>query len=140
MIWQWQTQVRQDIIWTLNLHLTIRKFQSFHFPSPCQTDKLSHQPIQDYSPNRTYGLKHGKHIFFWVFTKPCCQLELFCDHGFQAVFDDKEVLILDKRNGKMMMKGRRDTFSNLYMLDLNQHNSLMIDFRTPDECFAGNLY
>ena len=39
-----------------------------------------------------------------------------------------------------MTKGRRDLISNIYMLNLTQRNNLMTEFRTPDECFARNLY
>ena len=45
--------------------------------------------------------------------KALLSIGTFCDHIFQAVFDDKEVLILNKRNGKTMMKGRRYPLSSL---------------------------
>ena len=38
------------------------------------------------------------------------------------------------------MKGKRDTLSNLYMLNLTQRNKLMTEFQTPDEYFAGSVY
>ena len=40
----------------------------------------------------------------------------------------------------MMIKGRRDPLSNIYMLNLTQRNNIMIEFRTPDECFSINVY
>ena len=63
-----------------------------------------------------------------------------CDHGCQVVFYDKKVLILNKSNWKIMMKGRRNPISNLYMLNLTQSNNLLTEFQTPDKYFAGNLY
>ena len=45
--------------------------------------------------------------------KALLSIGTFCDHIFQSVFDDKEVLILNKRNGKTMMKGRRYPLSSL---------------------------
>ena len=104
MNWRWQTQGQQDIIWPLTLHLTIRKFQSFHFPSACRTEKLSHQPIRHYSPNRTYQLRHGKHIFFQVLKKPCCELELFAITYFNQYSMTKKYLFSIKGMGKRWWK------------------------------------
>ena len=39
-----------------------------------------------------------------------------------------------------MMKGKRDPFSNLYMLNLTQRNNLMTKFQNPDEYFTGSVY
>ena len=63
-----------------------------------------------------------------------------CDHGCQATFDDKSILILNKGSGKVIMKGTRYPRSNLYMLNLTQQNKLKTDFKTPDEYFAGSAY
>ena len=57
-----------------------------------------------------------------------------------AVFDDKTLLILNKWNGKIIMKVTRDPLSNMYMLNLTQRNKLMTKFQTPDEYFAGSVY
>ena len=40
-----------------------------------------------------------------------------CDNGYQATFDDKSVLILNKGSGRVIMKDTRDPRSNLYMLN-----------------------
>ena len=64
----------------------------------------------------------------------------FCDHGFQELFDDKKLLILNKGNGKIMMKGRRDPLSKLCILNLIHRNNLMTEFHNPDECFAESVY
>ena len=64
----------------------------------------------------------------------------FCDYGCQAVFYENIVLILNKGNGKIMMKGKRDPLSNLYMLNLTQCNNLMTEFQNPDQCFTGSVY
>ena len=52
------------------------------------------------------------HIFPWL-NKSLLSIVTFCDHGYQEVFDEKYLLILNKINGKIMMKGRRDPLSNL---------------------------
>ena len=62
------------------------------------------------------------------------------DHGCQAIFDDKTVLILNKGSGKVMLKGKRDPRSNMYMLNLTQRNKLTTEFPTPDKYFAGIVY
>ena len=72
--------------------------------------------------------------------KALLSIGTFCDHGFQAVFYDKTVLILNKGNEKIMMKGTRDPLSNLYMLNLTKQNKLMTEFQTPDEYFSGSVY
>ena len=79
------------------------------------------------------------HLFLDL-NKALLSIGNFCDHGCQAVSDDKTVIVLNKGNGKIMMKGKRYPFSNLYMLNLAQHNNLMTVFQTPDECFAGSVY
>ena len=38
--------------------------------------------------------------------KALISIGTFCDHGCQAVFDDNTLLILNKGNGKIMMKGK----------------------------------
>ena len=73
-------------------------------------------------------------------SKALVSVETFCDHGCQAVLDDKKVIIINKGNGKILMKFRQDPLSNLYLLNLTQCNNLMTEFQTPDECFAGNVY
>ena len=64
-------------------------------------------------------------------------IETFCNNVCQAVFDDKKLLIINKGIGKIMMKGRRDPLSNIYMLNLTHRNNLMMDFQTPDNFLRG---
>ena len=79
------------------------------------------------------------HIFS-VINKALLSIGTFCDHVCQAVFDDKKVIILNKGNGKIMMKGRQNALSNLYMLNLTQGNNLMKGLQTPDKSFAVSVY
>ena len=64
----------------------------------------------------------------------------FFDHGCQAIFDDKTLLIINKGSVKVMMKGKGYPRSNLYMLNLTQRNKLTTEFPTPDEYFAGSVH
>ena len=59
------------------------------------------------------------HIFPGI-NKALLSIGTFCDHGCQAIFDDKTVLVLNKGNRKIMMKGKRYPLSNLYMLNFIQ--------------------
>ena len=63
-----------------------------------------------------------------------------CDHGCQAKFDDKSVLIFNKGSGKVIMKGTIYPHKKLYMLNLTQRNKLMTEFTTTDGYFAGSAY
>ena len=79
------------------------------------------------------------HIFPGL-NKALLSIGSFCDHVYQAVFNDNTLLILNKGNEKIMMKDKRDPLSNLYMLNLAQRTNLMTEFKTPDKYFAGSLY
>ena len=79
------------------------------------------------------------HLFTGL-NKAFLSIGIFCDHGFQATFDENTVLILNKGSGKVMMKGKIDPRSNLYMLNLTHQNKLMTEFTTPDKYFAGSVY
>ena len=70
----------------------------------CQTYKLSHQPIQHYSPNRTYPMKHEKNIFLQVLTKSCCQLEIFVITDYKKYLMIKKYLLSIKGMGKWWWK------------------------------------
>ena len=65
-----------------------------------------------------------EHLFPGI-NKALLSIEIFCNHGCHAIFDDKTVLVLNKGSGKVMMKGKRDPNSDLYMLNLTQQNKLM---------------
>ena len=79
------------------------------------------------------------HIFPRL-NKTLLSIGTFFDHGCQAIFDEKTVIILNKGSGKVMIKYKRDTQPNLYMLNLTQRNKLMTELPTPDEYFAGSVY
>ena len=79
------------------------------------------------------------HIFPGI-NKALLSIGTLCNHGCQATFDDKSVLILNKGSGKVVMKGKRDPRSNLYMINLTQQNKLITEFTTPDKYFAGSAY
>ena len=78
------------------------------------------------------------HLFIGI-NKAFLSIEIFFDHGCQALFDDKNVLFINKWSRKVMMKGKRYPRSNLYMLNLTQQNKLMMEFTTPKKYFAGRV-
>ena len=79
------------------------------------------------------------HIFLGL-NKSLLSIGTFCGRVCQAVFDDKKLIIINNGNGKILMNGKQDPLSNLYMLNLTQPNNLMIDFQTPGKCFVGSVY
>ena len=54
------------------------------------------------------SIEARKTYLFPGLNKVLLSIGTFCDHVRQAVFDDNTVLILNKGNGKIMMKGKRD--------------------------------
>ena len=78
------------------------------------------------------SIEARKAHLFPGFNKAFLSIGTFCDHEFQAIFNEKKLLVLNKGSEKVMMKGKRDPRSNLYMLNLNQKNKLMKEFPTPD--------
>ena len=79
------------------------------------------------------------HIFPKI-NKALLYIGTLCDHKCQTTFDYKTVLILKKGRGKVIMKGKRDPRSNLYMLNSTHLNKLMTNFTTPDKYFTGSVY
>ena len=79
------------------------------------------------------------HIFPGL-NKTLLSIGTFWYHVCQAILYDKTVLIINKESGKVMMKGKLDPLSNMYMLNLTQRNNLMKKFQTPDDFFAGIVY
>ena len=63
-----------------------------------------------------------------------------CDNGCKATFDDIEVIIENKKNKEIVMRGDRDPVTKLYSINISQENKLMTELETPDENFAGNIY
>ena len=84
-------------------------------------------------------LSWKSHIFPGL-NKALLSIVTLCDHGCQATFNDKYILILNKSGGKVIMKGKRYPCSNLCMLNLTQQNKLMTELTTPDKYFAGSAY
>ena len=82
------------------------------------TALLSHQdlPIQ----------AQKSHLFPGV-NKYLLSIGTLCDHGCEATFNYKHVLILKKWSGKVIMKGTRDPHSIMYMLNMTKRNKLMTD-------------
>ena len=132
--------------WTTGHYLTL--------DPPCENHKISVISLPIHMPNgeritSTHTELISKtdppieaweaHLFTGI-NKALQSIETFCDHGYQAVFDDKKVLILNKSNGKIIMKGRQDPLSNLYMLNLTQRGNLMTEFRTLSDFFSKNVY
>ena len=122
--------------------------------SPCENKQLAINPIPicmsngqiitsthtDLLYKQDLPIAARKSHLFPGLNKALMSIGIFCDHGCQATFYDKTVLILNKGSGKLMMKGTRDTRSNLYMFNLNQKNKLMTEFTTPGEYFSGSMY
>ena len=65
---------------------------------------------------------------------------ILCDHGCEATFNNKYLHILNKQSGQIIMKGTRETRTNLYMSKFTQKNKLMTESTTPDEYFSGSAY
>ena len=85
-------------------------------------------------------LQAQKAYIFTGLNKALVSIGTLCDHGCEATFNDKPVRILNKQSGKVIMKGTRDTRTNLYMLNFTRQNKLIIESNTPDEYFAGSAY
>ena len=122
--------------------------------SPCDNKKLAVNPLLIQIPNgeittsthtallsqQELPIQARKSHPFPGLNEALLYIGTLCDHGCQATFDDKSILILNKGSGKVIMKGTRYPRSNLYMLNLTQQNKLKTDFKTPDEYFAGSAY
>ena len=122
--------------------------------SPCDNKQLATSLLPIRMPNREIitsthtALLSEKYLpiaarkahLFPGLNKAFISIGKSCDHGCQAIFDDKTVLILNRGSGKVMMKGKRYPRSNLYMLNLTQWNKLITELPTTDEYFAGSVY
>ena len=58
------------------------------------------------------------HILPDLKNKALLSIGMFCDNGCLALFDDKKVHLIDKRNNKNIMHGTRDNISSVYMVSL----------------------
>ena len=85
-------------------------------------------------------LQAQKAHIYTCFNKALLSIGTLCDHGCEAIFNDKYVRILNKQSGKIIMRGTQDTRTNLYMLNLTQQKKLMTESTTPDEYFVGSAY
>ena len=122
--------------------------------SSCDNKQLEISPLPIRMPN--WGIITSTHTallykkdltvearkanLFLGINKTLLSIGTFCDHICQDIFDDKTVIILNKVSGKVMMKGKQDSLSTMYMLNLTHQNKLMTEFQTPDEYFAGSVY
>ena len=79
------------------------------------------------------------HLFPGI-NKAMVSIGTLCNHGSEATFSGKSVLILNKWSGNVIMKGTQDPRANLYMLNLTQQNKLMMESTSTDEYFAGSAY
>ena len=70
-------------------------------------------------------IKEWKAHIFPGLNKALLYIGTFFDHGCQAIFDDKKLPTINKGSGKLLIKGKIDPRSNLYMLNLTQQNKLM---------------
>ena len=93
------------------------------------TALLSHQdlPIQARKSHLFPGLN-----------KSLLSIETLCNHGCEATFNEKSVLILNKWSGNVITEGTRDPCKNLYMLKFTQKNKLMTESTTPEKYFEGS--
>ena len=81
------------------------------------------------------------HIFPDLKNKALLSIGMFCDNRCLAIFDDKKVHIINKKNNKHIMHGTRNNQSSLYMVHLTpKQNENMTEFNIPDRHFAGSLY
>ena len=126
----------------------------FMLESPCKNIQLAVIPLPIRMPNgeiitSTHTALLSKqdlpiaalksHLFLNI-NKALLYIGTFCDHGYQAIFYYNTVIPIKKGSGKMMIKGKRDPPSNLYMLNLTQQNKLMTECTTPDKYFVGIVY
>ena len=57
------------------------------------------------------------HLFPWH-TKALLSIGTLCEHGCESTFNYKSVHTKIKQSGKIIMRGKRDAGTNLYMLRL----------------------
>ena len=77
------------------------------------------------------------HIFPGL-TKALLSIGTLCEHGCESTFNDNLVHIKNKQSGNIIMRGKRDALTNLYMLSLTQQKKLMTESTNPDEYFSGS--
>ena len=137
---QWQTRGQWDVIGPSTCHATINNWLSICSPSACQTGEIITSTQTALLSKQDPPIAGRKAHIFPGINKSLLSIGTFCDHGCQAIFDEKTVLVINKGSGKVMMKGKRYPCSNLYILNLTHKNKLMTEFTTPDEYFAGSVY
>ena len=105
--------------------LTTRYYMTLE--SPCENKKIVVSPLPIYMPNgeiitsthtallskTELTIEARKENIFPGLNKALLSIGTFCDHGCQAVFDDKTVLILNNGNRKIMIQGRQDPLLNI---------------------------
>ena len=122
--------------------------------SPCDNKQLAANPLPIQMPNgeifvsthtallsqQDLPIQARKSHLFPGINKALLSIGILCNRECQSTFDDNSVLILNKRSRKVIMKGTRDTCSNLYILNLIQRNNLLTEFITTYGYFAGSAY
>ena len=126
----------------LILDSTLNNKQQTVHPLPIQIPngeimKSTHTELLSHPDLPLQALK--AHIFPGL-NKALLYIGKLCDHGYEATFNDKSVRINNNQSGKIIMRGTRDTRTNLYMLNFTHQNKLMTESTTPDEYFAGSAY
>ena len=72
-------------------------------------------------PNKDLPLEAGKFHLLPDLKHELVLIGLFFDNGCLAIFDEKEVRIIDKNRKKIIMIGGRDPLKKLFMLDINEN-------------------
>ena len=71
--------------------------------------------------NEDLPLETGKVHIFLDLKHALMLIGLFCDNGCLAIFDEKEVRIINKKTNKIIMRGGRDPITYLFMLEINEN-------------------
>ena len=79
------------------------------------------------------------HLFLGL-TKALLYIGALCEHRCEATFNDKLVHIKNKQSGNIILRGKRDARTNLYMLIFTKQKKLITESTTRDEYFAGRNY
>jgi len=73
--------------------------------------------------NTALPLAARKVHLFPELNKALLSIGLFCDNGCDVLFNDTNVIVIDRKTKKELMRGGRDKISKLFMLDLDDASS-----------------
>ena len=85
-------------------------------------------------------LQARKSHIFTGSNKALLSIETLFNHGYESTFNDKYVRILNKRIGKVIMKGTHDPHINLYMWNSTQKKKILTESTIPDKYYSGIAY